>query len=169
MFKSMMLAGLVALGAVAIAPAAEARTDFNVYFGVPFYGHQVEPDWEYYDGYGWYDADRYGDFDRYRRRHDNSADFNVHFGVPFYSYRVAPGWRYYDGYGWYDYGRWGDVRRHRGDRLSCDAARRLVDRSGYDRVRTVECNGRTYTFKALNRKGNRVTVYVNSRTGSIWR
>lgn len=169
MFKSMMLAGMVALGVVAIAPAAEARTDFNVYLGVPFYGYQVEPDWEYYDGYGWYDAGRYGDFDRYRHRHDNSADFEMHFGVPFYSYRVEPGWRYYEGYGWYDYGRWGDVRRHSGERLSCDAARRLVDRSGYDRVRTVECNGRTYTFRALKRNGNRVTVYVNSRTGEIWR
>ena len=169
MFKSMMLAGGVALSAMALAPAAEAKTNFSVYFGVPFYAQQVEPDWAYHSGYGWYDADRYGDFDRIRHRHrDMRSGFVIHFGVPFYSHRVGPGWRYYDGYGWYDYGRWGDVR-HRHQRLSCGEARRLVDRSGYDRVRTVECNGRTYTFKAENRKGRRITVYVNARTGAIWR
>lgn len=99
-----------------------------------------------------------------------NAGFSLYFGVPFYSYRVGPGWRYYDGYGWYDYGRYGDFRRHhRGNRLTCNEARRLVDRSGFDRVRVVECAGRTYTFRAVNRKGNRVTVYVNSRSGAIWR
>jgi len=93
----------------------------------------------------------------------------IYFGVPFYDYQVGPGWRYYDGYGWYDYHRWGDFRRHhRNDRLSCREARRLVDRR-FDRVRVVECNGRTYTFRAENRRGRRVTVYVNSRTGDIWR
>lgn len=167
MFKSMMIAAGVALGAMALAPEAEAKTNFNVYLGVPFYTHQVEPGWEYYDGYGWYDAREYGHFDRYRDRH-RSQDFVVHFGVPFYSYRVGPGWRHYEGYGWYDYGRWGDVRQRRHG-LSCAEARRLVDRSGYDRVRTVECQGRTYTFKAENRRGRLVTVYVNSRTGAIWR
>ena len=93
----------------------------------------------------------------------------IYFGVPFYDYQVGPGWRYYDGYGWYDYRRWGDFRRHhRNDRLSCREARRLVDRR-FDRVRVVECNGRTYTFRAENRRGRKVTVYVNSRTGDIWR
>ena len=93
----------------------------------------------------------------------------IYFGVPFYDYQVGPGWRYYDGYGWYDYSRWGDFRRHhRNDRLSCREARRLVDRR-FDRVRVVECNGRTYTFRAENRRGRKVTVYVNSRTGDIWR
>lgn len=127
MLKSLLVAGSVALGAVALVPAAEAHT----------------------------------------RTH---SGFSLYFGVPFYSYRVGPGWRYYDGYGWYDYGRYGDFRRHhRGNRLTCNEARRLVDRSGFDRVRVVECAGRTYTFRALNRHGNRVTVYVNSRSGAIWR
>jgi hypothetical protein len=44
----------------------------------------------------------------------------------------------------------------------------MVNRSGYNRVRTVECNGRTYTFRALNRRGNPATVYVNARTGTKW-
>jgi len=126
MFKSLLVAGSVALSAFALAPAAEAHSRSN-------------------------------------------TGFSVYFGVPFYSHRVGPGWRYYDGYGWYDYGRYGEFRRHRGDRLTCNQARRLVDRSGFNRVRVVECAGRTYTFRALNRKGNRVTVYVNSRSGAIWR
>ena len=119
MFKSLMIAGAVALSAFAMSPGAEARTNFEIYFGVPFYGYQV-----------------------------------------------GPGWRYYEGYGWYDYGRYGDFR-HR-NRLSCSEARRIVDRR-YDRVRVRECNGRTYTFTAENRRGKRIVVYVNSRTGALWR
>jgi hypothetical protein len=165
MFKSIMLAGTVTLSAMAVAPAAEAKTNVTIHFGVPFHGYQVEPDWEYYDGYGWYDADRYGDFDRYRHR---TSNFQVFFGVPFYAYRVGPDWRYYDGYGWYDYRRHGNIRERIGNKLSCSQARRLVDRSGYNKVQVRECEGRTYTFTAL-RKGKRVTVFVNSRTGDIWR
>lgn len=93
----------------------------------------------------------------------------IYFGVPFYDYQVGPGWRYYDGYGWYDYGRYGTFNRHRANLMSCGEARRMVDRRGFDRVRVVECNGRTYTFRALNRNGRPVTVYVNARTGGIWR
>ncbi|PZF78504.1 hypothetical protein DK847_01450 [Aestuariivirga litoralis] len=119
MLKSLLIAGSVAISALAMASGADARARVGIYFGVPFY-----------------------------------------------DYQVGPGWRYYDGYGWYDYGRYGTFRK-RG--MSCGEARRLVDRSGYDRVRTVECSGRTYTFRALNRKGRLVTVYVNSRTGGLWR
>ena len=165
MFKSIMLAAGVALSAMVLVPAAEAKTNFNIHLGIPFYGYQVEPDWDYYDGYGWYDADRYGDFDRHR---GDRADFQLHFGIPFYSYRVGPDWRFYDGYGWYDYRRHGDFRGRVNNKLTCNQARRLVDRSGYNRVQVRECEGRTYTFRAV-RNGKRVTVYVNSRTGNIWR
>lgn len=124
MFKSLMIAGAAALSAFAMSPGAEARTNFEIYFGVPFYGYQV-----------------------------------------------GPGWRYYEGYGWYDYGRYGDFRRHHHnrDRLTCNQARRLVDRSGFNRVRVVECKGRTYTFRAENRRGRDVRVYVDSRTRQVWR
>lgn len=122
MFKSMMIAGSIALSAFAMTSAAEARTRVGIYFGVPFY-----------------------------------------------DYQVGPGWRYYDGYGWYDYGRYGTFHNRRGGWMSCGEARRLVDRSGYDRVRTVECSGRTYTFRALKRNGRQVMVYVNARTGAMWR
>lgn len=165
MWKSLILAGTVAVGAMALAPAAEAKTNFSVHLGVPFYGYQVAPDWEYYDGYGWYDPGRYGRFDRHR--HQNS-DVRVYFGVPFYAQRMGPDWRYYDGYGWYDYRRHGDFRGRIGNRLTCGQALRLVDRAGYNRVQARECEGRTYTFTA-RRNGRTVAVYVNSRTGDIWR
>ena len=91
----------------------------------------------------------------------------IDFGVPFHDDRVGPGWRCYNGYGWYDDGRYGSFH-NRGCGISCGEARRMVNRSGYNRVRTVECNGRTYTFRALNRRGNPATVYVNARTGTKW-
>lgn len=102
-------------------------------------------------------------------RHNHNSGFSLYFGIPFYSYRVGPGWRYYDGYGWYDYGRYGEFRHHRNrNRLSCGEARRLVDRR-YNNVRVRECNGSTYTFRATNRNGNRIIIYVNARTGAMWR
>lgn len=124
MFKSLMIAGSIALSAFAMTTGADAKTRVGIYFGVPFYDYQVSPGWRYYDGYGWYDYGRYGDFHR--------------------RYRVN-------------------------DWMSCGQARRLVDRSGYDRVRVIECNGRTYTFSAVNRRGRMVTIYVNARSGAIWR
>ena len=53
-------------------------------------------------------------------------------------------------------------------RLSCGEARAKVRHSGFRNVSTIECNGRTYTFEAT-RRGRDVTVYVNSRTGAVWR
>lgn len=122
MFKSLMIAGSIALSALAMTTGADAKTRVGIYFGVPFY-----------------------------------------------DYQVGPGWRYYSGYGWYDYGRYGTFHNRNSGWISCGEARRMVDRSGYDRVRTVECSGRTYTFHALNRRGNPVTVYVNARNGNMWR
>jgi hypothetical protein len=86
----------------------------------------------------------------------------VYLGLPHYDYRVGPDYRFRDGYGWYR-----PVGIYRG-RLSCGEARRVVRRSGFRNVATVECNGRTYTFEAT-RRGRDVTVFVNSRTGAVWR
>jgi hypothetical protein len=97
------------------------------------------------------------------------ADVRIYLGIPFHPYQVGPGWRYYDGYGWYDYGRYGEFRPYHRNRLTCNQARRLVDRRGYHNVKARDCSGRTYSFRATNRKGNRVIVYVNSYTGAIWR
>lgn len=101
------------------------------------------------------------------------ADVRVYMGVPFHPYQVGPGWRYFDGYGWYDYGRYGYFRPgygpYVGNKMSCGQARRLVDRNGYNNVDARDCSGRTYSFRATNRKGKRVTVYVNAYTGDMWR
>ena len=53
-------------------------------------------------------------------------------------------------------------------RLSCGEARARVRSSGFRNVNTIECNGRTYTFEAT-RRGRDVTVFINSRTGALWR
>ena len=77
-----------------------------------------------------------------------------------------------DPYGCYGcYPRWGvyypRVGVYRG-RLSCGEAKWRVRNSGFRNVSTIECQGRTYTFEAT-RRGRDVIVYVNSRTGAIWR
>jgi hypothetical protein len=89
--------------------------------------------------------------------------FKLYLGLPHYSYRVGPDYRFREGYGWYRPGvgvRYG--------RLSCNEAKRMVRNSGFRNVSTIECQGRTYTFEA-ERRGRDVTVYVNSRTGAVWR
>lgn len=83
-------------------------------------------------------------------------------GMPHYSYQVGPDYRFRDGYGWYR-----PVGVNRG-RLSCREARARVRNSGFRNVATIECQGRTYTFEAT-RRGRDVMVYVNSRTGAVWR
>jgi hypothetical protein len=100
------------------------------------------------------------------------ADVRVYLGVPFHPYQVGPGWRYYDGYGWYDYGRYGAFRPYNNGyyprKLTCNQARRMVDRNGYSKVDARDCSGRTYSFRA-SRNGKRHTVYVNAFTGDMWR
>ena len=64
---------------------------------------------------------------------------------------------YYDDY--YDY----RPARHK---MSCGAARNLVDRSGFNAVKTRECKGKVYTFKA-RKKGHNYIVKVNAFTRRI--
>jgi hypothetical protein len=91
----------------------------------------------------------------------------IHLGFPHYDYQPGPDYRYRDGYGWYQpgYQRPGYYGRQR---LSCGEAKWRVRERGFRNVRTIECDGRTYTFMA-RRGDRRVTVYVNSRTGAVWR
>src|SRR5687767_10545516 len=77
---------------------------------------------------------------------------------------VNPGVGVYGGYDNDD----DDYDRRRRRRLRCYEARRLVREHGYRAVVTVECEGRVYTFEA-RRRGRRVLVNVNSRTGAVWR
>ena len=51
-------------------------------------------------------------------------------------------------------------------RVSCGEGRAIVDDSGFYRVRTIECSGRTYTY-AARRHGDVFRVALNSRTGEI--
>jgi hypothetical protein len=83
---------------------------------------------------------------------DIDLDFRVGIGTPYYGYGAYP-----DAY--YPYHR---------RKLSCWQARELVRDRGFNRVRTIECFGRVYTFRAL-RRGRPVTINVNARTGAMWR
>ena len=90
------------------------------------------------------------------------SNVRIYFGMPHYGYQVGPDYRFRDGYGWYR-----PMGIYRG-RLSCGEARRVVRNRGFRNVATIECNGRTYTFEAT-RRGRDVTVFVDSRTGDVWR
>jgi hypothetical protein len=72
-------------------------------------------------------------------------------------------YRYYYGGYWYLEPYWtGPVF----SRMSCGEGRAIINDSGFNRVRTIECEGRNYTY-AARRKGDNFRVSVNSRTGQI--
>ena len=98
------------------------------------------------------------------------AKIRIYLGVPYYDYQVGPGYMYNDNYGWYNPGYQQPGYNFPGmrGRLSCNEARRMVRQSGFRNVMTRECQGRTYTFSAL-RHGHQILVFVNSRTGAVWR
>ena len=54
--KSLLLASAFAATlALGLSSAAEAhKVGFQLFFGVPYYGYQVGPDYRFRDGYGWY-------------------------------------------------------------------------------------------------------------------
>ena len=96
------------------------------------------------------------------------TNFRIYLGEPYYDRQMGPDYRYYDGRGWYQYQPdYQNQPRNRG-RISCNEARRIVRDRGFRNVATRECEGRTYTFTA-RRNGNRILLYVNSRTGAVWR
>lgn len=135
MKSSLLASAFTAALAFGLPTAAEAHSSFKIYFGVPHYSYEVEPDYAYRAGYGWYDPEYEYD------REDDYEDYN-------------PEWRYRD--------------RPNRNRLTCGEARRKVRDRGYRDVRTVECNGITFTFRAW-RGGRPQQILVNSRTGNIWR
>jgi hypothetical protein len=97
---------------------------------------------------------------RCSRREGNCRHFHdgFYYETPWWTLPLIIGGTYGDGYGYGNgYGR-----------LSCGEARARVRQSGFRNVSTIECNGRTYTFEAT-RRGRDVTVFVNSRTGAVWR
>lgn len=92
----------------------------------------------------------------------HNVNFKLFFGLPHYGYQVGPDYRFRPGYGWYRAGKGNVVR------LSCGAAKARVRNSGYRNVSTIECSGATFTFRAT-RNGNASRIFVNARTGAIWR
>ena len=92
----------------------------------------------------------------------HKVGFQVFFGMPHYGYQVGPDYRFRDGYGWYRPGY-----RH-ANRISCGNAKATVRNRGYRNVSTVECRGATFTFRG-SRNGHRYVLYVNSRSGAVWR
>jgi hypothetical protein len=98
---------------------------------------------------------------------DAKADVDVDIGIGFGGY--VPG--YYGGgyghgydYGYdqdYDYG-YGHYPTHRPNRISCGTGRRIVDNSGFNRVKAVDCDLPGYRYTA-HRKGHKFMVRVNGR------
>lgn len=90
------------------------------------------------------------DQNRHNRRNQRDSVFRFSFGGFFYD---RPYWQQPQ----YSY---------QYNRISCGQGRSIVADYGYNRVRTIECNGITFTYQA--KKGSRTyRVYVNSRRGSI--
>lgn len=92
----------------------------------------------------------------------SDVSVRIFFGQPFYAYRAGPDYVYRPGWGWHR--RSAAIR----DKLSCAEARNLARQRGFNIVSTRECKGTTYTFRARY-KGQSRLIYVNSRTGGVWR
>ncbi len=72
-------------------------------------------------------------------------------------------YRYYYGGYWYMEPYWTMPVYNR---VSCGEGRAIINESGFNRVRTIECEGRNYTY-AARRHGDTFRVAINSRTGEI--
>jgi hypothetical protein len=92
------------------------------------------------------------------------ADVDVSIGIGFYP---DPGYGHgFDDYGYHDSGYgWGYYPEHRPHRISCGQGRRIVDRSGFNRVRPLDCELPGYRYSAW-KHGKKYVVRVNGR-GSI--
>jgi hypothetical protein len=89
------------------------------------------------------------DHNRHERRHHKDDRFRFSFGGFWYP---QPYWL---GYGF-------PVN----PRISCGVGRAIVDARGFNRVRTIECRGATYTYLG-RRHGDTFRVMLNARTGRI--
>ena len=93
------------------------------------------------------------------------ADVDVQIGIGFGGY--VPGY-FGGGYGHrydYDYDLdygYGHYPVHRPNRISCNTGRRIVDNSGFNRVRAVDCDLPGYRYTA-RRNGHKFMVRVNGR------
>jgi hypothetical protein len=93
----------------------------------------------------------------------------IYFGVPFYDGSIRNGYLYDPNYGWYAPEYRYRVQRYYGNsRVSCSQASRHIRNSGYRNVRTIDCSGRYYQFRAT-RNGRNVTLSYNARTRNFSR
>jgi hypothetical protein len=90
------------------------------------------------------------DSNRHDRRRNKNSQFRFFFGGYYYQQPYWTG----ESYGVQSY------------RVSCGEGRNIVDDSGYNRVRTIECGGGTFTYLG-RRNGDTFKVFLNSRTGRI--
>ena len=106
------------------------------------------------------DNDGNGSADRKREANrDWSYDANRHHR----SRNKDDRYRYYYGGYWYLEPYWNFPVS---SRVSCGEGREIINDSGFYRVRTIECSGRTFTY-AARRHGDVFRVTLNSRTGDI--
>src|SRR5688572_25801484 len=89
------------------------------------------------------------DSNRHERRRHKDDRFRFHFG----------------GF-WYPQPYWLGYGLAVNPRISCRDGRAIVDARGFNRVRTIECRGRIYTYLG-RRHGDSFKVELNSRTGRI--
>jgi hypothetical protein len=89
------------------------------------------------------------DSNRHERRRNKDDRFRFHFS----------GFWYPQPY-WLGYGLPVNLR------ISCGEGRAIVDARGFNRVRTIECRGGTYTYLG-RRHGDSFRVMLNARTGRI--
>jgi hypothetical protein len=134
--KSALAAGLVAL-TMAFVPGAPAEAKTRVHIGIGS-GPFVDYCWT-----------RGGRHCGWRPRPHHFYYVPHHRPLYFYGYD----YRY-------------DHRRPVARKMSCRAAANLVDHSGYNHVRTSECRGEVYTFRA-RKKGHNYIVKVNAFTHRI--
>ena len=154
---SAALAATLSFGAVgltaATAPVAEAATNVKIVLGVPYYTYKVGPDYVFRSGYGWHKV----------KKTKSSAKVKVILGVPYYAYKAGPDYVFRAGYGWHRV----VIKDGSPNKLSCAQARAKVSKS-FKVVSTRNCSGTNYSFKAM-KNGKVVNVYINSRTGAVWR
>jgi hypothetical protein len=93
------------------------------------------------------------DPNKHERRRSRDKHFRFEFGGFWYPepYWLVPGFSY-------SYGL--------SPRIGCREGQAIVRDRGFNRVRTIECSGRTYTYLG-RRHGDRFRVYVSSRSGRI--
>jgi hypothetical protein len=90
------------------------------------------------------------------------VSFGVYFGTPHYRNAPGPGYIMRPGYGYY---KPGFVNR---SRLSCGQAKNELRADGYRIRQTLDCNGRSYTFRTV-KNGVTRTIVFDARTGRYWR